>query len=129
MMCSERVMVMCIHLTPLNPRPDLPSLRTWSLASNVYVALRCGSTRPSTIGDAIAPLSFFSSISASWQEMSYACKLRDSRGKSAKFQYTEGGNAGSGRSGRSLRDGVKRGLSALWSSHSRNVGPHVADLA
>jgi hypothetical protein len=43
-----------VHLTLLNPLPDLSSLRISSLMSSVYVALRCGSTRPSTIGDAIA---------------------------------------------------------------------------
>jgi hypothetical protein len=41
-------------LTLLNPLSDLSSLRIWSLMSSVYVALRCGSTRPSIIGDAIA---------------------------------------------------------------------------
>ena len=44
----------CIHLTLLKLLPALSSLRIWSLTSSVYVALRCGSTRPSTIGDAIS---------------------------------------------------------------------------
>lgn len=50
---SKAKVVGYIHFTPLSPWPSLLSLRISSLMSSVYVALRCGSTRPSTIGDAI----------------------------------------------------------------------------
>lgn len=55
-----------VHLTPLKTFSGLSS-RICSLMSSVYVALRCGSTRPSTIGDAIA-CAFDSGSEASVQE-------------------------------------------------------------